>query len=121
MKAAVPPLHFFCADCDKRQDGSFDDIRDGVCPDCFDCNERTTIRIESDVHPSEHRYYYARPVEYDLHRNALEIEFRCGAEGEAIRLAESYAAKLKRPVNLYIYPDWTVRLIGVVGAKERRK
>jgi hypothetical protein len=121
MTAAALLLHFFCVHCDTWQDGSFDDITYGVCPNCFDCNERTTIRIESDISHSEHRSYYARPHNYDLYRNALEIEFRCGTEGEAVRLAEAYAAKLKQPVNLYIYPDWTVRLVRVVGVKDPHK
>jgi len=118
---AVSPLLFFCGHCDSQDEGSFDDIRDGVCPDCLDCNERTTIRIESDIHHSEYRYYYAQPLDCDLNRDAREIEFRCATEDEAVRLAEQYAMKLAQPVNLYLYPDWTVRLIHVVGVKESQK
>jgi hypothetical protein len=116
MKSAALPLRFFCAYCHSQQDGSADDIIGGV-RDCFECNERTTIRVDGDIDDSEHRDYYAQPLD----GTGREIEFRCGTEDEAVRLAAAYAEKIQQPVNLYIYPDWTVRLVRVVGVETPQK
>ncbi len=77
MKAEFSSLLFYCVHCDTQDEGTFDDIENGVCPDCLDCSEPTTIRIESGTRHTEHRDYYAQPADFDPFRNAREIVFTC--------------------------------------------